>query len=1536
MSTRKKEKISNYTNFNQKKSNLFSFILKFGFLVFFSLSGWADTNNNDSCNDAQNIALNYSTTSGSMSKFDTRDYYNFSVPSAGTLTITTSNASRDLDGYLYNASCTTQYDKDDSYNDNPVISYDTTGAQNFTFLLYDYEEKSTNYNLVITFISSSPNNLPQITSNGGGNTASVNLDEGVLAVTTVIATDSDGDSITYSISGGDDQDDFSINSSSGILTFSSSTDFENPSDNNFNNIYNVIVMASDSSGGSDTQSLTITVNDVLEDIQPGENITCQNVGTNDERCSDINLNQSFDIRYGGRGFAIHGDFAVTGSSIMCVNDGGNCDWDYNGNLYDAQTTFLQDSGNSSFTLNSSSASLKLPDGVTADEIIYARLYWQGHVGKSGSSHNSQAEYLSDIAGWDNITLETPGGNTYNLTASSGDKNWYGWWGKYGNDGLRFMYQANVDVTNIIKSSYTNAATSYSVGNLIASEGYDAYTLALFNDGWYDSVKAGFWGGWSLIVVYERDHELHPDQKYKNIAIYDGFDVMFPWQGYTPLDIEIDIDGFLTPLKMPESGFIDSKMAFLGFGGEKNIPRDYFQMSNASKSSWYDLTNSANPDNGQFNGSITNNGIPLVSGRIYNSGMDLDIFDVSNHMQPNQSQTSLKLGATYEGSNADQILPSMVAFSTEIFSPRVCYMETLYYNGEEVGVDNIPSTGETITTSLIIRNDGDEIVDKAKFYTTFDANYTYNDNSTLIGNTQLNGTAENKFFVPDNTGLLSINKIGDDTNMSIYLGYNAKSSEGGILEIDAEAKVDFNGTFNNTNFIAKNYFISYENTNLGLSYDGKVFKCVDFDNSFAYTPPLGTFNVVNEFSAITTTDPVDSSNVLNSLLTQIAGKSFNVKVLSLDSDLTTLKSTENSVILDVVDGTNITNDQSTCDIAPILYSDDANMGVTFNNTKTEPHTNTISLSAKNAAYRVKYMDWANLFNIAGTTCANMSNMSANLKGVPQCLNSVNQIKNLFGANGLDVSICTDGQDRACDSNMYDANGVNGTIIPSKYNHEYGCVSCLLDIAASYTCSRDNFSIRPETYSMDMNETKLIGNRDYRLDINATQSGVDINALEYTQIINNTTDKNATTQLDVNTTSCTNPNVDTNVTVFTTNFAFVDGQAQLMNYRYPDIGDVNITINDSKWTQVDQSMYNEKSFSDCIENSSTNTPNLEGKIGCIVSGMRQFVFSPKEFRNRLILQDFDDGNFTYINNDRNMSARLLVNIKAILDNNETATNYTAGCFSKDINTTIRILPNPIDGWLTNDRTATQRIIFFDDQNITTTRENNNIGWMTLSSKEGNFTNGIADINVTFNFSRNTSIPDEPFHIKRDDFNITVIDTADTNGSDFNRTAQNYNATFYYGQVYVQEQRFVGNGAGQPFWINYEVYSTSNRIRRADFNLTGWESPDNVNWYNNTRHLNNTPGDFNTSVPVARAINDNAGMTFTKMSFQQLQLTHTAPHKDKIVLTPSPWLVFNRFDNAATTFDFLVEFLEGASTWAGEGRLGDTVDANVSTRQNRRIDW
>ena len=57
-------------------------------------------------------------------------------------------------------------------------------------------------------LSLAPNSQPAITSNGGGDTATTNVPENTAAVTTVTAVDADGDTLTYQITGGADQDLF--------------------------------------------------------------------------------------------------------------------------------------------------------------------------------------------------------------------------------------------------------------------------------------------------------------------------------------------------------------------------------------------------------------------------------------------------------------------------------------------------------------------------------------------------------------------------------------------------------------------------------------------------------------------------------------------------------------------------------------------------------------------------------------------------------------------------------------------------------------------------------------------------------------------------------------------------------------------------------------------------------------------------------------------------------------------------------------------------------------------------------------------------------------------------------------------------------------------------------------------------------------------------------------------------------------------------------------------------------------------------------
>ena len=115
------------------------------------------------------------------------------------------------------------------------------------------------------------NSPPTITS-GAGDTAAVSVAENSSTVTTVKASDPDaGDVLTYSIIAGADKDQFTINDKSGVLTFKTAPDFENPTDIGKNNVYDVTVKVSDGHGGIDTQAIAVTVTNVGGQTKVGGN-----------------------------------------------------------------------------------------------------------------------------------------------------------------------------------------------------------------------------------------------------------------------------------------------------------------------------------------------------------------------------------------------------------------------------------------------------------------------------------------------------------------------------------------------------------------------------------------------------------------------------------------------------------------------------------------------------------------------------------------------------------------------------------------------------------------------------------------------------------------------------------------------------------------------------------------------------------------------------------------------------------------------------------------------------------------------------------------------------------------------------------------------------------------------------------------------------------------------------------------------------------------------------------------------------------------
>ena len=265
-------------------------------------------------------------------------------------------------------------------------------------------------------------NSPIITSNGGGATASINVLENTTAVTTVVATDADlpAQTLSYSIlsTAGTDFSKFSI-SSSGVLTFNSAPDYENPQDvggTAGDNAYVVNVQVADGNGGIDTQTITVNVQNVVETpvdtVPPTVAVTGTALGSSVGSTSTVTFQFSETVS----GFTLS-DVAVTTTSGVPRGTFSNFT-QVDGDTYTAILTRTQ------------GGSIKVD--VAANS--YTDL--AGNPGAAGSSANLPAGVagdpinlalnvpLADISGPVTVSISgVPSGWVFNAGTDNGDGTW---------------------------------------------------------------------------------------------------------------------------------------------------------------------------------------------------------------------------------------------------------------------------------------------------------------------------------------------------------------------------------------------------------------------------------------------------------------------------------------------------------------------------------------------------------------------------------------------------------------------------------------------------------------------------------------------------------------------------------------------------------------------------------------------------------------------------------------------------------------------------------------------------------------------------------------------------------------------------------------------------------------------------------------------------------------------------------------------------------------------------------------------------------
>ena len=1122
-----------------------------------------------------------------------------------------------------------------------------------------------------------------------------------------------------------------------------------------------------------------------------------------------------------------------------------------------------DTDNNPNTYNSSKALLNMPTGST---IVWAGLYTQGYL-KGTISINEIYQKLSEP-----IHLTIPSIGTILVTHDVID---YAL-NKLPNYGTYIKYGYSYDTYSEIKQ--LEGKTASEVNGWITAANIKCYEGT-------DNSGLGNYGAWTLVVIYK-----NPNEKLKNISVFDGYKRVS--QVANSNIVNISVNGFLTPLH----GDINSTLSLFVGEGDKYISGDKLYVNNTA-------INTSNA----FDSSIT--GVTREPSIVNNQGIDIQNHNISDIISNGDTEATIKLTSTQ-----DTYFPSVVAFATNLYEPRVCYYintikdnnnNIIFNNGHFLNGAQIDPTKEynfNLWIANMKKNSNDNIENARNVQIYVNApEFNYTSNSTQIKNIGDSAYADITDQQGDDIGEYS----NSTKNFTWRLGIGANANQGGDINVansfddnSSKAFIKLKGRFssieeNQTTLDISQFYTfkaSFQTNSITVTSENAlpIEACVNMDtNADLYIHPKGLFDAWDTFRSIND----------RNISTKIVNKNFNLIIASINS----------------------TNDNTETkegiDIQYQLYDINNHTGITnwmeYN-----------ASSGKDGAYAVKTFK----VNSARKNVRVRFKFCAHYNGSGFVLSSLN-----------------------------------------------GCPSA--DINTS-TFSSDNFAIRPYTFKIFGNNQYKRAGEDFNLTIKAVDENNNSISTGVSDYIDSILDYNESTsnlniashfyipsssdihqmQTDTGQTNVTTCPYSGSFTVNNTNF--LNGEANItLNFSETGILDVNISEKSgNEFAKVDED--------DTNDSQRYIKPAIKIYDKNDISKTNILLFIPYKFittaqyntttnQNWLYIADINQSNTTFTT--PTMAAYLLYTIKAYNKSGNIVKNYTKTCFP-DVDEVNAPRVNGLKLNTTFDLFLDMDLNTTHDANISLYTESNtsNAIWTPQKNKSissginyiqewispSQFENGVGQAKVYFNIDRNISNAINPIIIAVHDVNTSTSWMSNPGSpKNFNGTLMDINKTFFYGRVHAPDYSAENNTTISNAKIYYEVYCKD--CGKSQYPSLGKESIDGVYWYVNTTQDNSKDGNI-SGFPISLNTTPSGLLTIIQNSISNGVENNTInyigssyPYKEKIDINASSWLIYNPYNPNATTNSFYVDY-SGVGGWAGIGKTGHTVDLNISTRRSKRIEW
>ena len=939
---------------------------------------------------------------------------------------------------------------------------------------------------------------------------------------------------------------------------------------------------------------------------------------------------------------IIGNYIIAGNTIECItNDRGTNNYpstsasDFQGTCQDSMAyndnnymSKYLDIDNDSKTWNSSSSNFNLP--TTQSAILWAGLFWQG-VGHNYRGYNQRRAYLdaSNNIAYQYITSY----QNYDITTSPANKILF----KLDQENTYTQTQASTFYYDTAFGQYgayyaAYADVTYELQRRNLSDGNHTITIANITTNEGREHNIGNIGGWSLVVIYA---ESGGGAKARNISIYSGY-------AKIPNAQTVTIAGF----KLPSSGTVNSTFAAFAGEGEEIYKPDSMVISRFSNLSSSQGMPGAIDTNNIFDARLANiqRDTALDNAVVNANGIDIENYNVSDIMtayrDADPNINTIYIGLTSSG---DYITPSMMAFATELYRPKVCIDYTVQKDRYDITQD-----GRAIDT----QGTGDLSVTLALQSLEGDFDFLNSQIGVRLVPTS-NTTFDNAYYAPNNvnTFIQGIPAGGSFTAPSHMMGIGENiTSTGGTIRRNQRyfARFDYTllGTYSGKFEVDLNTTINFG------SGDVPSFQSTEYDDiprceqNLTYNPIKGSYNIERTDSA--NYDGVTNPELKYPLYTQIVGKDFDFRLVAYN---------QNSIpaYTDELALTDYTVDLELIDAAPF---NDAQSVFTCNN----PDSNIIQTLDSNNRDNI-FVHFPDSTS-GGSAVSSIDLSSLNIQTNRALKNAAFRMWYIVDENNTILPhLCADENSNSCFETLYNDHirtsdttvQANGTIgfcqsacsASSGYSYtneagKSGCYACLHDFFSRAVCSRDNFAIRPLSYRIKLSDngentdptvtstqvgendtafiqpapfavTTLAAGYNYKLDGIATSYINDTTIARGYYRKFNTPNSAINSELsfdtdyadpnNVNSVNC----VDKNNTYW--NIEFYNGTMQdIVNYtqsnlkKQSQVGQYNYHIEDTNWTLVDQDSYQYKTFdgvNDCIPTDSSVSPTSTGKSGCTIN-------------------------------------------------------------------------------------------------------------------------------------------------------------------------------------------------------------------------------------------------------------------------------------------------------------------------------------------------